>query len=64
MRRWELRVLILSSSTFIFTIERDAVVSAATITYPFPVRAKEVSIAIKWRVGDSADSGEAQNYAS
>ena len=32
MRRWGLRALILSSSTFIFTIERAEVVSAATIT--------------------------------
>jgi hypothetical protein len=32
IRRWGLSVLILSSSIFIFTIERAAVVSAAMIT--------------------------------
>lgn len=44
MSRCGLSVLILSSSTFIFTIDRAAVVSAATITYPFPVIANEVSM--------------------
>ena len=36
IRKWGLRALILSSSTFIFTIDRATVVSAAVITQPFP----------------------------
>ena len=36
-RRWGLGVLILSLSTFIFTMERVAVVFAVMITQSFPV---------------------------
>ena len=38
--------MILSSSTFIFTMDRAATVSAATITYPFPVKANEISMVV------------------
>jgi len=37
MRRCDPNTLILSSSCFIFTMDRAATVSAATSTYPFPV---------------------------
>lgn len=44
MSRCGLRTLILSSSDFILTMDRAAVVSVATITYPFPVNANEISM--------------------
>ena len=44
MSRWGLSALILSSSLFILITEREAVMSAATMTYPLPVSANEVSI--------------------
>lgn len=52
MRRCGPRALTLSSSTFILTMDRAAVVSAATITYPLPVIANDVSMIVVFNEHD------------